>query len=96
MHKKDFKSVMDSEEEKCMGIGGIKSGTRSAELDQKDLILLWSSDDKRRLSVERDHAGHCTRSEKSKGDQGRDGLTTWKNGLKTTTTEGDREQKELE
>jgi len=41
---------------------------RSAQLDQKEeTIILWSYDEKRRkLSGERVHAGHCTRSEKAR------------------------------
>jgi len=44
------------------------SETRSAQLDQKEeTIILQSCDEKiRRLSGERDHAGHCTENEKAK------------------------------
>ena len=49
MHKKDAKSVMDTEENEWMGIGSSRSGTRSAQLDQKEeTIILWSCDKKRR------------------------------------------------
>ena len=51
-----------------MGIGGSRSGTRSAQLDQKEetIILRLCDEIIRRLSGERDHAGHCTGSEKGR------------------------------
>ena len=51
-----------------MGIRNGRSGTRSAQLDQKEeTIVLRSCDEKiRRLSGERDHAGYCSGSKKAR------------------------------
>ena len=51
-----------------MGIRNGKSGTRSAQLDQKEktIILLLCEKKRRRLSGERDHAGHCSGSKKAR------------------------------
>ena len=51
-----------------MGIRSSRSGTRSAQLDQKKgTIILRSCDEKRRrFSGERGHAGHCSGSKKAK------------------------------
>ena len=49
MHKKDSKSVMDTEENEWVGIRSGRSGTRFAQHDeQEETIILRSYDEKRR------------------------------------------------
>ena len=61
-------SVVDSEENKCMGVGHSRSGTRVVQDDQKEESIPHRSHDEgtRKLPGERDHAGHGTWSEKSR------------------------------
>ena len=84
---KNSKGIVDTEENKGMGIGDGGNGTRTDQHNQKkEIIILWIRDEKRRrLSGERNHARHYTGSKKTlreniKGKQGCDGWTTWKNG----------------
>src|SRR6218665_914664 len=62
------KGIMDTEEDKRMGIGDGGNGTRTAHHDQKkEIIILWTCHEKRRrLSGERNHARHYTRSKKTR------------------------------
>src|SRR6218665_752390 len=79
MHTKNSKGIGDTEENKRMGIGDGGNGTWTAQHNQKmEIIILWTRDEKRRLSGERNHARHYTGSKKTRetkdamdGQQGR-------------------------
>ena len=68
MHKKDSKSVMDTEENEGMGIRSGRSGTRSAQLDQKEeTIILQSYDEKRRNCLEKEIMQGTVSGEREQG-----------------------------
>src|SRR6218665_2703621 len=68
MHTKTSKGIVDTEENKRMGIGYGGEGKSTAQKKQKkEIIILWTRDEKRRkLSGERNHARHYTGSKKTR------------------------------
>src|SRR6218665_2015864 len=68
MHTMNSKGIVDTEENKRMGIGDSGNGTWTAQHNQKkEIIILWTRDEKRRrLSGEINHARHYTGSKKTR------------------------------
>ena len=71
MHTKNSKGIVDTEENKRMGIGDGGNGAGTAQHNQKkEIIVLWTCrpwpNEKRRLSGERKHARHYTGSKKTR------------------------------
>jgi len=65
-----------------MGIRSGRSGTRSAQLDQKEETIILRSCDEKRRCLEKENMQGTVPQRESNEDQRGDELTTWKNGLR--------------
>jgi len=82
MHTKDSKGIMDTEEDKRMGVGDGGNGTRAAHHNhKKEIIILWTYHEKRKKIVWRKKSCKALQQElENKGNQGCGVWTTWNNG----------------